>query len=314
MTKKVVVIGELNADLIFTGADIRPECNREKLVEDFRLALGSSSAIFAAGLAGLGREVEFVSIVGDDDIGRFCLSELAKFGVGTSCVKIDPSRRTGVTLSLSDGRDRALLTYLGTIDAVTPELIPESIFENAAHVHFGSFYLQRGMRKHWRSLFQKAKRLGLTTSFDVGWDPEEDWDRETVKALLEVTDWFLPNEEEALRLFSVSSVYELPERLPDRRGYVIIKRGSRGAMAIDPDGSVTEQGPFPVQPVDTTGAGDSFNAGWVSAMLEGRSVTEALKYANACGALSTTAVGGAGSLSLGRLKSFWPEGFQNKPV
>ncbi|OXM16800.1 carbohydrate kinase family protein [Paenibacillus herberti] len=303
-SSKVIVIGELNVDLIFAGTGIRPEPNREKLVDEFRLALGSSSAITAAGLAGLGLEVELVSIVGDDEFGRFCINELAGYGVGVGNIKLDGSLRTGVTLSLTDGSDRSLLTYLGSIASVTPDLIPASLFEGASHVHFGSFYLQEGMRPHWAELFRRAKEAGLTTSFDVGWDPSEQWDRERLKELLAWTDWFLPSEEEALAIFECSDVKELVEHLPQRRGYVAVKRGSAGALVIGPDGSLTEGKAVKVVPVDTTGAGDSFNAGWITARLSGKSDSEALFYANACGALSTLRIGGAGSLNLQDLNRF----------
>lgn len=301
---KVVVVGELNVDLIFAGRDIRPEPNREKLVDDFRLALGSSSAITAAGLAGLGLEVEFVSIVGDDEFGRFCLSELARLGVGVRHVTVDPGSRTGATLSLTDGSDRSLLTYMGTIASVVPELIPDEAFEGASHVHFGSFYLQERMRPHWSGLFRKAKEAGRTTSFDVGWDPREDWDRKRLKELLAWTDWFLPSEEEVLTIFEVPDVAGLPARLPEPRGLVVVKRGASGAAAFGADGSAAEGRPFSVKPVDTTGAGDSFNAGWIAAKLEGKDTVEALTFANACGALSTLSVGGAGTLDRERLARF----------
>ncbi|MCM3747233.1 sugar kinase [Paenibacillus pasadenensis] len=302
---KVIVVGELNVDLIFAGSGIQPEPNREKLVEDFRLALGSSSAITAAGLAGLGLEVELVSIVGDDDFGRFCVKELENFGVGTGNVKLDATMRTGATLSLTDGRDRSLLTYLGSIASVTPELIPDSLFAGASHVHFGSYYLQAGMREHWAALFRMAKEAGLTTSFDVGWDPDEQWDRERLKQLLEWTDWFLPSEEEAMAIFECSDINELPKYLPERRGYVAVKRGSAGALMIKPDGTVIEGEPVRVSPVDTTGAGDSFNAGLIAARLNGKPEQEALTYANVCGAMSTLRIGGAGSLTIEDLKQFW---------
>ncbi|RKP49910.1 sugar kinase [Cohnella endophytica] len=296
--RKIIIIGELNVDLVFAGNDIRPEPNREKLVDDFKLVLGSSSAITATGLVALGWDVEFVSIVGDDEFGRFCVKELTRFGVGVSHVVVDPSCSTGVTLSLTDGNDRSLLTYMGTIASVTPELIPIEIFEGAAHVHFGSFYLQERMRPHWSNVFRAAKGAGLTTSFDVGWDPEEAWDRERIKELLAWTDWFIPSEEEALRIFDVQTLAELVESLPAKRGQVIVKRSSSGAMAIDTNGLMTEGKPFRVTPVDTTGAGDSFNAGWISAMLSGKPKAEAILYANACGALATLSIGGAGGLSL----------------
>ncbi|WP_240548081.1 carbohydrate kinase family protein [Paenibacillus lignilyticus] len=307
---KVVVIGELNVDLIFADSDIRPEPNREKLIRDFRLALGSSSAITAAGLAGLGVDVSFVSIVGEDEFGRFCVKELARLGVDVTHVVMDGNVRTGVTLSLSDGRDRSLLTYMGAIGAVSPEMIPNELFCGAAHVHFGSYFLQNQMRLHWTEMFKQAKSYGLTTSFDSGWDPTENWDRERVRSLLALTDWFIPSDEEAMRIFEVDTVEGLPACLPEVRGAVVVKCGSKGALAVYPDGLVEFAPSFSVNPVDTTGAGDSFNAGFITAKLEGKTDSGALTFANACGALSTLAIGGAGTVSREGLLKLWPKGLQ----
>ncbi|RAP75980.1 carbohydrate kinase family protein [Paenibacillus montanisoli] len=309
-TKKVIVIGELNVDLIFADSNIKPEPNREKLVREFRLALGSSSAIAAAGLAGLGFDVSFVSIVGDDEFGRFSVSELIRLGVDVSHVIIDRTVQTGVTLSLTDGSDRSLLTYMGSIGSVSPSMIPPELMREASHVHFGSYFLQEQMQPHWIEVFKLAKAQGLTTSFDAGWDPAEHWDRERLAALLAYTDWFIPSEEEALRIFEVGSVEQLPERLPSARGAVIVKCGSAGSVGIFEGGRIEHARPFAVQPVDTTGAGDSFNAGFIAAKLHGLSDLEALEYANACGALSTLAIGGAGTVTSEGLARFWPEGRQ----
>ncbi|MCL6594091.1 MAG: gamma-glutamyltransferase, partial [Alicyclobacillus sp.] len=100
----------------------------------------------------------------------------------------------------------------------------------------------------------------------------------------------------------------------ERRGHVIVKRGAAGAVAFDPAGGVTQGSPFRVEPVDTTGAGDSFNAGWIAARLSGRNEAEALTFANACGALSTLGIGGAGNLTLDKLRRFWPGGFRAEPL
>lgn len=305
--KKIIVIGELNVDLIFADKDIRPEPNREKLVREFRLALGSSSAITAAGLAGLGYDVAFVSIVGDDEFGAYCRKELVRLGVDAAHVLVDGSRRTGATLSISDGSDRSLLTYMGTIADVTPELVPEELLRDAAHVHFGSYFLQDGMRPHWAELFKRARQSSLTTSFDVGWDPEEQWDRERLAALLAWTDWFMPSEEEALRIFEAEDIAKLAASLPTSRGAVAVKRGGEGAALFLPDGRVVEGLPYSVEPLDTTGAGDNFNAGFIAAMLEGRSDADALRFANACGALSTLAIGGAGTVTREGVERFLNE-------
>ncbi|TBL76487.1 carbohydrate kinase family protein [Paenibacillus thalictri] len=295
MTKTVYVIGELNVDLIFSGDDIVPEPDKEKLVEQFELTLGSSSAITACRLAQLGLDVRFVSIVGCDPFGDYCVERLNHFGVSTKHIVRTKSKKTGVTVSLSDANDRALLTFLGTIAMVDQEIVPlAEILDEADHVHFGSYFLQREMREHWYALFQAAKDHGVSTSFDVGWDPSETWDHESIGRLTEVADLFMPNETELTHLYRTSDLERLSSLLPHSHGMVAVKRGKRGASLLTPDQGQIHADPFPVKPLDTTGAGDSFNAGLIFAFLNDFTLLEMLRFANVCGAISTEALGGTG--------------------
>lgn len=292
----VVVVGELNVDVIVTGPDVMPEWNREKLVDGFQVVLGSSSAITACALASLGADVRFVSVVGADDFGRFCASELERMGVNTEHVITLPGVQTGVTMSFSTPSDRGLLTYPGSIPLVSPEHIPESLLLEASHLHFGSYYLQDGMRPHWMQLFERANRQGVTTSFDTGWDVRNRWDREGISALLAHTDLFIPSEEEILHIFESDSLQEVLAQLPRYAGRIAVKQGSKGASLREPDGTIVFSDPYRVSPVDTTGAGDCFNAGMIYGYLHGYGGNQLLQYANACGAISTQGLGGTGSL------------------
>ncbi|QJD87535.1 carbohydrate kinase family protein [Cohnella herbarum] len=294
--KVVYVVGELNPDIIMTGKDLVPEFNREKLLDSFQMVLGSSSAITASNLAGLGGDVRFVSVIGDDSLGRFCLDELNKAGIGTQHVRVDPRWSTGVTLSFSTASDRALMTHLGAISRLRPEFLPEEMYEEASHIHFGSYFLLDDMRPHWNSVFERAAGSGITTSFDAGWDINGNWNRDAITELLKVTDWFIPNEEELLQIFDAETIGEAIRKLPNERGGVVVKRGSKGALCIDRDGKTIEAKPFPVVPVDTTGAGDSFNAGMIYEWVSGQGITEALRVGCACGALATLRIGGAGNV------------------
>jgi len=289
----IYVIGELNPDMIISGSDIVPEWNKEKLIDSFAVALGSSSAITACALAGLGAEVRFVSVAGDDDLGSFCARKLQDKGVDTTHVTLDSSLRTGVTLSFSTPKDRGLVTYLGSIASLTPAYIPPDIYEQATHIHFGSFFLQDGMREHWAELFRQARSRGISTSFDTGWDIHDRWHKERISELLAHTDLFIPSEDEFLRIYEANELEEARKLLPDARQSVIVKRGARGSVLIGPDGTMTEAEAYRVTPVDTTGAGDSFNAGAIYGYLAGQRGAELLAFANACGALSTQRIGGA---------------------
>ncbi|MFC0331827.1 carbohydrate kinase family protein [Paenibacillus sepulcri] len=296
MIRTVFVLGELNVDAIISGSSVQPEPNKEKFVDDFSLTLGSSSAITACRLAQLGLNVYFVSVVGNDDFGMYCIERLKYFGVNTEFVRIDPQEKTGVTISLSTPTDRALLTFMGSICKLAKTLVPDSIFEQADHLHFGSLYLQLGMQREWAALFAKAKECGITTSFDTGWDPQEQWKRPLINELLCVTDLFLPSKEEVLHIYDCSDLAELAEAIPIRYGSVVVKCGKQGSRMLTPEGEWHHVPGFDVAAVDMTGAGDSFNAGIIFSFLEGKPPLEQLIFGNACGALSTQGIGGTGGM------------------
>ncbi|PLS05359.1 carbohydrate kinase family protein [Neobacillus cucumis] len=296
MEKNIFVLGELNVDLIFSGEDITPEWNREKLVDHFEQVLGSSSAITACVLAGLGHSVYFVGVVGDDPFGHFCINQLNTKGVKTNFVTIDPKLKTGVTLSLSTSKDRALLTYMGAIPKLKKEYLPKGLFQMADHIHFGSYYLQQDIRQKWKEIFSEAKRSGVSTSFDTGWDPDNQWHSSDLLELLEFTDFFIPSEDELFHILNINQLSDIPENLPQKRGMVAVKRGKHGSVLFDNNGTSLHVEAFLVNPIDTTGAGDSFNAGLISGYLANKRGEELLRFANACGALATLRIGGASSV------------------
>jgi sugar/nucleoside kinase (ribokinase family) len=293
MKKGVFVLGELNVDLIFSGDDVTPEWNQEKLVDSFDLVLGSSSAITACCLAGLGRKVYFVGVVGDDQFGHYCIEQLEKKGVDTKYIKVDDSVKTGVTLSLSTKQNRALLTYMGAIPNLHLDHLPEDLYLLAEHIHFGSYYLQENIQQNWKEILSKAKDNKITTSFDTGWDPNNLWQTTKITELLEYTDLFIPNEEEILNIYLGSELKDIVPKLPEKRNIVVVKRGEKGAMLIEANGQILQMDAFDVDPIDTTGAGDSFNAGLIIGYLSGKKGRKLLEFANACGAIATQRIGGA---------------------
>jgi sugar/nucleoside kinase (ribokinase family) len=290
---RVVVIGELNVDLIATGLESAPLFGGEILAGDFEMTLGSASAIFACGVARLGHEVTFVSRVGCDAFGRFCLEALRRAGIATRRVAQDAGFKTGVTVSLSTRRDRALVTYLGAIAEVKAEQVPPEIFRGHRHLHLTSFFLQRRLRPHFPAIMAEARRRGLTTSFDPNADPAQDWGAD-IQEVLRETEMLLVNEEEARFLTRQKKVEVALERLGRLVPCVAIKLGSRGALGLR-GGEVAFAPGFKVGAVDTTGAGDSFAAGFVHGALAGKNLGECLELGNACGALSTMQAGGTTS-------------------
>ena len=273
-----------------------PEFNKEKLIDRFDQVLGSSSAITASCLAGLGYNVFFVGVVGNDSFGHFCLEQLQKNGVDTSYVTIVDNLKTGVTISLSTKEDRALLTYSGAISELSKEYIPDTLYSDANHIHFGSFYLQEKMKKSWKEVFAKAKENSISTSFDTGWDPRNNWDKDLILKIIPLTDYFIPSEEELLNIFNNNRLDQIIGQLPEMRGKVVVKRGKKGSIMIDEADNILQADAPKVNPIDTTGAGDSFNAGLISGHLQNLKSIDLLEKANACGAMATLRVGGASNV------------------
>jgi sugar/nucleoside kinase (ribokinase family) len=286
----VLVLGEINVDLILRADEITPVFGQELLVEDATLTMGSSSVIFACGAALLGLRVGFVGVAGDDQFGHFMLQEMAARGVDVSPVVIDPALKTGITVSLSIPADRAMLTFLGSIAALTPGQVDHGLFYRARHLHVSSYFLQTGLREGLPALLEQARTQGLTVSLDTGWDPSDRWNGGLGRTLAQV-DVFLPNEVEACAISGEENVTRALAALAAQVPTVAIKLGAEGAIARSGEETVRAVPP-PVQVTDTTGAGDSFNAGFVSGYLAGWPLERTLRLACACGSLTAREPGG----------------------
>jgi sugar/nucleoside kinase (ribokinase family) len=288
---KLLIAGELNPDLILRNCPIFPQFGKEVLVEDLDLTLGSSSAICAAGLARLGDSVTFAATVGADAYGDFCSDALRRAGVDVSLVLRRADLKTGITVSITSARDRALVTYPGAIAALRADDLPDVVFPGHDHFHVSSWYLQDGLRAGLKGRFAAAHRAGLTTSLDTGYDPSEQWSREMLLETLTQVDVFLPNEVEIQGITGYTDVEAGIRSLDDGRLLVVGKLGAAGCLARHRGVSVRMPA-CPVEVVDTTGAGDSFNAGFLHTWLRGDPLADCLRFAAACGALSTRGLGG----------------------
>ncbi len=288
--KRVAVIGELNVDLIATGLTTPPILGQEILATNFQMTLGSASAIFACGMTKLGHAVTFLSKVGRDNFGRFCLDALREAGVSTEKVVEDAGLKTGVTISLSTPHDRALVTFLGAISELGIEQLPLAALEGHSHLHLTSYFLQHRLRPSFPQIMSEAKRQGLTTSFDPNADPSSEW-RDDIWEVLSHTDVLFLNESEAMQLTRCDDIDDALKLLGGTLPCAIIKLGPRGAIAVRGEEIVLTPG-FKLEAVDTTGAGDSFAAGFLHGFLEGTNLSTCLKFGNACGALSTLRAGG----------------------
>jgi sugar/nucleoside kinase (ribokinase family) len=288
----ILVAGEINPDLVLRG-DVVPEFGQvEKLVDSADLTVGSSSAIFACGAARLGLKVGFIGLCGDDLFGNFMLKEMSTKGVDISPVIIRKGGQTGLSVILANGNDRAILTHAGLIPAFTAADIPFSLLRNARHLHVASYFLQTGLQPGIEGLFDEARSLGLTTSLDPNWDPAESW--QGFDFLLGRVDVFLPNEKEARSITRAETLHDALKGLAGKAGLAAVKCGEQGASGRKRDTEIHVPG-LKMDVVDTVGAGDSFDAGFLYGYLNGWEFGKSLRLAVACGSLSTRAAGGVTS-------------------
>jgi sugar/nucleoside kinase (ribokinase family) len=285
----ILVVGEINPDLILSG-NVEPAFGQvEKLVDQAHLTIGSSSAIFACGAARLGLRVAFAGKVGRDEFGRFMLHALRAHGIDTLPVIEDLRLQTGLSVILSRGNDRAILTHPGAIPHLRADEIPDRLLKQARHLHVASYFLQTDLQPGLPGLFARARSFGLTTSLDTNYDPSEQW--RGFDELLSTTNVFLPNEAEACSLAGMDNVDLAADRLAGKVETLAVKLGAAGALGVM-NGQKVRVASIPVKVVDTVGAGDSFDAGFIYGYLQGWPLEKALRLAAVCGGLSTQAAGG----------------------
>lgn len=285
----VVVVGELNTDLILKG-DTTPAFGQvEKLIDDATLTIGSSSAIFACGTARLGLRTAFIGKVGNDTFGRFMLESLNARDIDTSGVIVDDHIKTGLSVMLSRGTDRAILTYPGSIAELQSSDINWDIIRHARHLHLGSYFLLDKLRPYIPELFKIARQSGLSVSLDTNYDPTEKWN-DYLQETLQNVDVFLPNEVELQAITGTPDSKAALQSL-SHIPVVAVKCGAQGGIAQHAQETVRAAS-IPVKVVDTTGAGDSFDAGFIYGYLNNWTPTKSLQLASICGSLSTRGIGG----------------------
>ena len=290
----LVVIGDCNPDLIFRGGGLQPEFGQvEQLADRADLVVGGSAAIAASGAAALGLRTALIAAVGDDAFGRFMLDEVAARGVDVGGCVVVPGTPTGISVVLARKDDRAILTARGAIGSLHAGAIDRDLLLSARHIHVASYFLLNELQPALPMLLREARRADMTTSVDPNWDPSGAWNG-GLRELLALVDVFLPNEGEAARLTGEPDAAGAAAALAESGPLVVCKRGSNGALAVRPDGTPPIAVPAPGVPssVDATGAGDSFDAGFLAGYLAGWPLERSLALGCACGALSTRALGG----------------------
>ncbi|NUQ29565.1 MAG: sugar kinase [Acidobacteriaceae bacterium] len=286
----LVVLGETNLDLILYGLEEELPFEREVLAKDFRMTLGGSSSILAHNLATLGCRVGFITRVGGDPLGAIALERLHEAGVDLPRDVVQAQSQTGVTVLLHHGATRRILTYPGIMAELTAAEIDREYLCQAKHLHVSSLFLQRGLHAGLPELCRELRAEGCTVSLDTNDDPDDQWGG-ILNRMLDSVDLLLPNDDEARRMTRCHDLDEAISRLAQRVPVVAVKQGRSGAVVRQ--GSQCWHVPaIPVAAVDTIGAGDSFNAGFLKGFLAREPLPICAAMGNIAAALSTQRPGG----------------------
>jgi sugar/nucleoside kinase (ribokinase family) len=278
--KPILCAGRLYCDLVFAGTPRLPTLGSEVFAPDLSLHAGGGAFITGATLSALGHSIQQFSSLPAAPFDTIVLADLAAHRVdATLCKPADVGVDPQITVAIATADDRAFLTR-----AAGPALpdISAINFADFAHLHIGELRTLQDVP----TLLDHARAAGLTISLDCGWQDAYDPD---VAELIAAIDVFLPNESEAAAL-ALLGISEICAPL------TVVKCGHEGARArLKDDHTWTHcTVASPVQVRDATGAGDAFNAGFLSCWLEQDPLQECLAKGNACGAAAVQIVGGIG--------------------
>jgi sugar/nucleoside kinase (ribokinase family) len=282
MTGGVTVIGCVQADVVMSPVTVLPAPGATTLTEHMTFRVGGAGANAALAAVETGMAVRLMGCVGADQLGRWMRDQVVAAGLADELVVLSDAP-TGLTVALeSEERDRTFLTYLGVNAGWGPELIPPDALHCENLLLCDYFVAPALQGDAARGLLQSARKSGARTFFDTAWDPADfpAATRDEVRGLLSSVDVFLPNEAEARALTGTENTAQAARLLQtDSGGWVVVKLGSRGCLAVGPDGAQLTAPAPAVAARDTTGAGDAFNAGLVHALSEGAQWPAALRAA-----------------------------------
>lgn len=277
------LIGALTADLILAQVNDRPDFGEEHMVQDMTIRPGALANIIFP-LAKLGVKQNVISLLGKDDFGDKIYQEIHPLIVDNITRSDIP---TALSVSVVNNKaERYFVTYGGNLFHFTKEVMDGVVeFEKAkATMFYGYFLIPNFGVEATVDCLKRAKSCGQLTFFDAnsaidGWSEKT---RKEIFSLLPYVDYFMPNEEELLHLTRLDSVDEaVMVLLAYGAKQIVIKRGSKGASLYKGKEVFHHEG-YPAVAYDTTGAGDSFNAGFIYKLLNGvENYQEALAFANA---------------------------------
>lgn len=282
----VAVVGEIYIDHVFTGFTAWPQPGEEAFARQYIREIGGGAVNTACALGKLGRTVNLIGIIGKTDASLF-EGRLREFGVAADGIQRTHGN-TGVTASVSMRDDRSFFTYRGVNEKLMEVLRSDAVLSaltSARHVHFAMPLDQQLAR----TLLPELRAAGCTRSLDVGFHPA--WLTSTASLeTCQSIDYSLPNEREALLITGGDVSTYLAFAHKNGLPAAVIKLGPRGA-AMQINGRTYNVVSPMVDVIDTTGAGDAFDAGFIDALLDHADAEDCLRRACICGGLSTRMAG-----------------------
>jgi sugar/nucleoside kinase (ribokinase family) len=284
---RIVVVGDVMVDVVARLSG--PLASASDAPAVIRLHGGGSAANTAAWLVAAGAEPVLIGRIGDDERGRRAREELRLAGVDAR-LAVDPELPTGTCIVLvAPEGERTMVPDAGANDALREQDLVDELLEPGGHLHVAGYALLRqGSRQAARAAIERAAGAGMTVSVDP-----------SSSALLsaEFLDWaegaglVLPNAPEARALTGEADPERAARALAERFGEVVVTLGADGALWTDGAELVRVPAPLVEPVVDSTGAGDAFAAGYLSARMGGADGKDALKAACALAARAVTTSG-----------------------
>jgi sugar/nucleoside kinase (ribokinase family) len=275
---EVLVVGDAIVDIVFDGVDRLPDPGEEVVASQYEIRAGGSGGYASLGLAALGEETRVSTLVGTDEFSDRWIGFVEEWGVDTDGVERVADGRASTAAAFLTPDDRSFVTYRGAAGSDQP-VVPDLDGCDAVLVAGFSqapYLWSDAVVDFIRGLADRDVPVFL----DTNWSPSP-W-REAFETVIPAIDYLMVNDEEARRLGDADTVAAAGRTLRERGvGTCVIKTGADGCTLVD-DGGVAHVDTEPVEAVDTCGAGDLFNAGFISELLAGRSTPAAAATANRC--------------------------------
>jgi sugar/nucleoside kinase (ribokinase family) len=289
---QVIVIGNIVADFIATQVAKLPAWGQ--LIEiqmPINMHIGGNAAIFAVCSTKLGMRTGLIGKFSNNMLGKLLKTDIAGYGVDVSHTKFTDTPQSITLVVANPEGERCFFHHIGSNATLCPADVDFDYIATCKWLLLCSYFIVPGLAiKDVEKILAHAKSKGINTAVDVAWDPKDEWN---LDGILQYTDLILPNIDEAQKLTGEATVEAAASALIDAGvNTVAIKLGPAGSYVCNNRGDKYHVASYKVNAIDTTGAGDAFNAGFIYGMIQNWALERTAKFANAVGALTTTKIGG----------------------